>query len=284
MFTAPLPTATRTSIIVERAQALKTLGETYHEDSEDFIQAKKEIMQDTAKRIAAIDKQEKAAKGPSPAQVKQEKYGFKDGGAYTALRVFDGQAAAKAALRDTATVWETPLSGGVGSNSHLSYHGAIIDGWPAAFMIKTEDRAGKGEATIFSTRTRAARSRRRPSPPAARRRRPAPLEPRSPTCTYETEPTSPRLVADDKAAVGNKEASPNFDEMVPLLSYAGETLESVKKMDEGKAAKLVKTLAGHKDIKAVALNPIADALHVPTTCKNKADKLTFLIDAIRTGA
>ena len=37
-------------------------------------------------------------------------------------------------------------------------------------------------------------------------------------------------------------------------------------MDEGKAAKLVKTLAGHKDIKAVALNPIADALHVPTTC------------------
>ena len=65
MFTAPLPTATRTSIIVERAQALKTLGETYHEDSEDFIQAKKEIMQDTAKRIAAIDKQEKAAKGPS---------------------------------------------------------------------------------------------------------------------------------------------------------------------------------------------------------------------------
>lgn len=55
-------------------------------------------------------------------------------------------------------------------------------------------------------------------------------------------------------------------------------------MDEGKAAKLVKTLAGHKDIKAVALNPIADALHVPTTCKNKADKLTFLIDAIRTGA
>ena len=149
MFTAPLPTATRTSIIVERAQALKTLGETYHEDSEDFIQAKKEIMQDTAKRIAAIDKQEKAAKGPSPAQVKQEKYGFKDGGPYTALRVFDGQAAAKAALRDTATVWETPLSGGVGSNSHLSYHGAIIDGWPAAFMIKTEDRAGKGEATIF---------------------------------------------------------------------------------------------------------------------------------------
>ena len=110
MFTAPLPTATRTSIIVERAQALKTLGETYHEDSEDFIQAKKEIMQDTAKRIAAIDKQEKAAKGPSPAQVKQEKYGFKDGGAYTALRVFDGQAAAKAALRDTATVWETPLT------------------------------------------------------------------------------------------------------------------------------------------------------------------------------
>ena len=77
MFTAPLPTATRTSIIVERAQALKTLGETYHEDSEDFIQAKKEIMQDTAKRIAAIDKQEKAAKGPSPAQVKQEKYGFR---------------------------------------------------------------------------------------------------------------------------------------------------------------------------------------------------------------
>jgi len=72
--------------------------------------------------------------------------------------------------------------------------------------------------------------------------------------------------------------------MVPLLSYAGETLESVKKMDEGKAAKLVKTLAGHKDIKAVAVNPIADALHVPTTCKNKADKLTFLIDAIRKGA
>lgn len=71
--------------------------------------------------------------------------------------------------------------------------------------------------------------------------------------------------------------------MVPLLSYAGETLESVKKMNEGKAAKLVKTLAGHKDIKAVVLNPIADALHVPTTCKNKADKLTFLIDAIRTG-
>jgi len=72
--------------------------------------------------------------------------------------------------------------------------------------------------------------------------------------------------------------------MVPLLAYAGETLESVKKMDEGKAAKLVQTLAGHKGIKAVALNPIADALHVPTTCKNKADKLTFLIDAIRTGA
>lgn len=149
MFTAPPPAATKTSIILERARALQALGETYDEDSEDFIQAKKGIMKDTAKRIAAIDKQEKAAKGPSPAQVKQEKYGFKDGGAYTAVRVFDGQAAAKAALRDAATVWETPLSGGVGSNSHLSYHGAIIDEWPAAFMIKTGDRAGKGEATIF---------------------------------------------------------------------------------------------------------------------------------------